>query len=123
MEEEEIGKMVVVMNNDDATSVMAALVMGAAIASTGEEVLMFIQPGAAKVMVKGELEKFQNLKGQPDPIHLYDSIQVLDGRFILCELGLPILDIKQEDLREGVEVMMASSFMFECEGAKLSFSY
>lgn len=121
--DEEIGKMVVVLNHDDAQSVMAALVMGAAIASSGEEVLMFFQPGAAKVLVKGELEKFQNLKGQPDPIHLYDSIRVLDGRFILCELGLPIHDIQQEDLREGVEVMMASSFMFECEGAKLSFSY
>ena len=120
---EEIGKMVVVLNHDDAQSVMAALVMGAAIASSGEEVLMFFQPGAAKVLAKGELEKFQNLKGQPDPIHLYDSIQVLDGRFILCELGLPIHDIKEEDLREGVEVMMASTFMFECEGAKLSFSY
>ena len=123
MAEEEIGKMVVVMNHDDSTSVMAALVMGAAIASSGEQVFMFVQPGAAKVLVKGELEKFQGLKGQPDPIHLYDSILVLDGRFILCELGLPILDIKKEDLREGVEVMMASSFMFECEGAKLSFSY
>ena len=120
---EEIGKMVVVLNHDDAQSVMAALVMGAAIASSGEEVLMFFQPGAAKVLVKGELEKFQGLKGQPDPIHLYDSIQVLDGRFILCELGLPIHEIKEEDLREGVEVMMASTFMFECEGAKLSFSY
>ena len=120
---EEIGKMVVVLNHDDAQSVMAALVMGAAIASSGEEVLMFFQPGAAKVLVKGELEKFQGLKGQPDPIHLYESIQVLDGRFILCELGLPIHDIKEEDLREGVEVMMASTFMFECEGAKLSFSY
>lgn len=120
---EEIGKMVVVLNHDDAQSVMAALVMGAAIASSGEEVLMFFQPGAAKVLVKGELEKFQGLKGQPDPIHLYDSIQVLDGRFVLCELGLPIHDIKEEDLREGVEVMMASTFMFECEGAKLSFSY
>lgn len=121
--EEEIGKMVVVLNHDDAQSVMAALVMGAAIASSGEEVLMFFQPGAARALVKGELEKFQGLKGQPDPIHLYDSIQVLDGRFILCELGLPIHDIKQEDLRDGVEVMMASTFMFECEGAKLSFSY
>lgn len=121
--EEEIGKMVVVLNHDDAQSVMAALVMGAAIASSGEEVLMFFQPGAAKVLVRGELEKFQGLKGQPDPIHLYDSILVLDGRFILCELGLPIHDIKQEDLRDGVEVMMASTFMFECEGAKLSFSY
>jgi len=123
MTEETIGKMVVVMNHDDATSVMAALVMSAAIASSGEQVLVFVQPGAAKVLVSGELEKFQGLMGQPDPIHLYDSIQVLDGRFILCELGMPIHDIKKEDLREGVEVMMASSFMFECEGAKLSFSY
>jgi len=123
MSDDEIGKMVVVMNHDDPISVMAALVMSAAIASSGEQVLIFVQPGAAKVLVKGELEKFQGLKGQPDPIHLFDSIQVLDGRFILCELGLPIFDIKQEDLREGVEVMMASSFMFECEGAKLAFSY
>ena len=120
---EEIGKIVVVLNHDDAQSVMAALVMGAAIASSGDQVLMFIQPGGARILAKGELEKFQGLKGQPDPLHLYESIQVLDGRFILCELGLPIHDIKEEDLREGVEVMMASTFMFECEGAKLSFSY
>jgi predicted peroxiredoxin len=115
--------MVVVLNHDDAQSVMAALVMGAAIASSGDQVLMFIQPGGAKILAKGELEKFQGLKGQPDPLHLFESIQVLDGRFILCELGLPIHDIKEEDLREGVEVMMASTFMFECEDAKLSFSY
>jgi predicted peroxiredoxin len=78
---------------------MAALVMGAAAAATGEKVLMFYQPGAAKALVKGELEKLQGLKGQPDPIDLYDSILTLDGRFILCELGLPIFDIKEEELR------------------------
>jgi len=121
--EEEIGKMVVLLNHDDVQSVMAALVMSAAISATGEQVLLFVQPGGAKVLVQGELEKLQGLKGQPDPVHLYDSIRILDGRIILCELGLPIHDIKSEDLREGVEVMMASSFMFECEGAKLSFSY
>jgi predicted peroxiredoxin len=102
---------------------MAALVMGAAAAATGELVLMFFQPGAAKALVKGELEKFQGLKGQPDPIMLYESIEILDGRIILCELGLPICDIKEEDLREGVELMMASSFLFEAEGANMVFSY
>ncbi len=116
-------KMVVLLNHDDANSVMAALVMGAAAAATGEEVLVFVQPGAAKVLVKGELERFQGLKGQPNPIDLFDAIQTLDGRFILCELGLPIWDIKQEDLRDGVEVMMASSFLFEAENAKMTFSY
>jgi predicted peroxiredoxin len=109
-----MGKTIIMCNHDDANSMLAALVMGAAAAATGEQVLMFFQPGAAKVLVKGELEKFQGLKGQPDPIMLYESIEILDGRIILCELGLPIHDI---------EIMMASSFLFDAEGAGLVFSY
>ncbi|NQS92118.1 MAG: hypothetical protein HQ574_06870 [Chloroflexi bacterium] len=120
---EEMDKMVVVLNHDDEQSVMAALVMGAAIAATGDQVLWFVQPGGAKILAKGELEKFQGLKGQPDPLDLFDAIQVLDGRIILCELGLPIWDIPKEDLLDGVEVMMASTFLFEAEGAKMVFSY
>ena len=116
-------KMVVVLNHDDEQSVMAALVMSAAIAATGDQVLFFIQPGGAKILKKGELEKYQNLKGQPDPLELFDAIQVLDGRVILCELGLPIWDMKEEDLVDDVEVMMASTFLFEAEGAKMTFSY
>lgn len=123
MADEDIEKIVVVCNNDDEQNVMAALVMGAAVAATGDQALMFYQPGAAKVLLKGELEKLKGLKGQPDPIDLYDAILTLDGRFILCELGLPIWDMKEEDLRDGVEVMMASTFLFEAEGAKLSFCY
>lgn len=123
MSEEALDKTVIAINHDDASSVMAALVMGAAAAATGEEVLMFFQPGAAKSLVEGEMEKLQGLKGQPDPIMLFESIQVLDGRIILCELGLPIWDIDAADLREGVEVMMASSFLFEAEGANMVFSY
>ena len=122
-DEFEVGKMVVVLNHEDEQSVMAALVMAAAIVATGEQVLMFFQPGAARMLVKGEMEKFQGLKGQPDPLDLYEAILVLEGRIILCELGLPIWDIKEEDLRDGVEVMMASSFLFEAEGASMVFSY
>ena len=120
---EEIEKMVVVLNHDDANSVMAALVMGAAIAATGDEVLLFIQPGAAKIVAQGGLDKYQGLKGQPDPIELFDAIQVLDGRIILCELGLPVWGMEENDLVDGIEVMMASTFLFEAEGAKMTFSY
>lgn len=123
MSDEDTSKLIIVCNHDDAQSVMAALVMAAAGAATGEQVLMFIQPGAAKMVVKGELEKYQGLKGQPDPIELFDAIQVLDGRVILCELGLPIFDIKEEDLRDGVEIMNASSFLFDAEGASMTFCY
>ena len=123
MSDEDVSKMVIMCNHADADSIMAALVMGAAAAATGEQVLMFFQPGAARALVKGELEKFQGLEGMPDPIDLYDSIQVLDGRFILCELGLPNKGIKEEDLREGVEIMMASSFLFDAEGAVATYCY
>jgi predicted peroxiredoxin len=122
-EEFSTNKLVVVLNHDDEQSVMAALVMSAAIAATGDEVLLFIQPGGAKIVKKGALEKYQNLKGQPDPVELFDAIQVLDGRIILCELGLPIWDMKEEDLVEGIELMMASTFLFEADGAKMTFSY
>ncbi|MBC8496056.1 MAG: hypothetical protein ISS57_14195 [Anaerolineales bacterium] len=123
MTEESMDKIVVTLNHDDAHSVMSALVMAAAIAATGDEVLLFIQPGGAKIVAKGELEKYQGLKGQPDPVDLFDAIQVLDGRVILCELGLPIWDMEADDLVDDVEVMMASTFLFEAEGAKMSFSY
>ena len=123
MSEEKTGKVVIVLNHDDANSVMAALVMAAAVAATGDEVLFFIQPGAARIVAKGGLDKYQGLKGQPDPVDLFEAIQVLDGRVILCELGLSVWDMAQEDLVNGVEVMMASTFLFESEGAKFSFSY
>jgi len=123
LEDEVLEKIVVVLNNDDPQSVMAALVMSAAIASTGDQVLLFIQPGGAKIVAKGGLEKYQGLKGQPDPVELFDAIQVLDGRVILCELGLTVWDMEKDDLVDGVEVMMASTFLFEAEGAKMSFSY
>lgn len=123
MTDESIAKVVIVLNHDDPQSVMAALVMGAAAAATGEQVLFFVQPGGAKILAKGALEKYQGLKGQPDPLDLLDAIQVLDGRIILCELGLPVWDMQAEDLVEGVEVMMASTFLFEAEGAKMVFSY
>ena len=120
---EEMEKMVVVLNHDDEQSVMAALVMGAAIAATGEQVLWFVQPGGARILAKGELEKYQGLKGQPDPLELLDAIKILDGRIILCELGLPIWDMRKEDLVDGVEIMMASTFLFEAAGAKMVFCY
>jgi predicted peroxiredoxin len=59
MSDDEIGKIIILCNHNDAESIMAALVMGAAVAATGDLPLLFFQPGAAKALVKGELEKFQ----------------------------------------------------------------
>ena len=116
------GKMVVVCNHADAPHVMPTLIMGASGVGIGEDVMLFFCPGGAPVLVKGELEKIREkkLKGLPDPVQLYDDIVSEGGRVILCELALENKDIKVEDVREGVEIMSAPSFLLDAVGAGLS---
>jgi len=96
--------------------------MGASGASLGDEVILFFCPGGANALVKGELEKIREmkLKGLPDPVQLYDDILSEGGRVILCELALENKDIKGEDVREGVEILNAPSFLLDAQGAGLS---
>jgi len=119
---EQNGKMVVVCNHADAPHVMPTMIMGASGVGIGEEVMLFFCPGGAQALVKGELEKIRDmkLKGLPDPVDLYDTILAEGGHIILCELALENKDIKQEDLREGVEIMNAPSFLLDAVGAGLS---
>lgn len=115
-------KMVVVCNHADAPHVMPTLIMGASGASLGDEVILFFCPGGAPVLVKGELEKIRDmkLKGLPDPVQLYDDILAEGGRVILCELALENKGIQVEDVREGVEILNAPSFLLDAQGAGLS---
>lgn len=115
-------KMVVVCNHADAPHVMPTLIMGASGASLGDDVMLFFCPGGANALVKGELEKIREmkLKGLPDPVQLYDDILAEGGRVILCELALENKGIAVEDVREGVEILNAPSFLLDAQGAGLS---
>jgi predicted peroxiredoxin len=119
------GKMVVVCNHADAPHVMPTLIMSASGVSLGDDVLVFFCPGGAPVLVKGELEKIRDmkLKGLPDPVQLFDDILAEGGRVILCELALENKGINVEDVRDGVEVLNAPSFLLDAQGAGLSFVF
>ena len=119
---EQNSKMVVVCNHADAPHVMPTMIMGASGVGIGEEVMLFFCPGGAQALVKGELEKIREmkLKGLPDPVQLYEDILAEGGHIILCELALENKGIKKEELREGVEIMNAPSFLLEAQGAGLS---
>lgn len=116
-------KMAVVCNHADAGSVMPTLIMASSGLSLDYEVILFFCPGGAQALVKGELEKYQGMKGLPDPIKLYNDILELGGRIIFCELALEAKDIKREDLREGVEIMKAPPFLMEAEGATMTLTF
>jgi predicted peroxiredoxin len=122
---EQNGKMVVVCNHADAPHVMPTLIMGASGVGIGEDVILFFCPGGAQALVKGELEKIRDmkLKGLPDPLELYSTILAEGGKIILCELALENKDIKVEDVREGVEIMNAPSFLLEVQGAGMTLTF
>lgn len=122
MNENGNSKMVVVCNHSDAPHVMPTLIMAASGASIGDDVTLFFCPGGATALVNGELEKIREmkLKGLPDPVQLYDDIVEMGGRVILCELALENKDIKVEDVRHGVEILNAPSFLMDAQGAGLS---
>ena len=125
MSSNEESKMVVVCNHADAPHVMPTLIMGASGVGIGEEVILFFCPGGAQALVKGELEKIRDmkLKGLPDPVDLFETIVSEGGTVILCELALENKSIKPEDVREGVEIMNAPSFLLDAQGAGMTFTF
>jgi predicted peroxiredoxin len=118
--------MVIVCNHADAPHVMPTLIMGASGVGIGEKVILFFCPGGAQAMVKGELEKIRDmkLKGLPDPVQLYNDIVADENSMVIfCELALENKGIKAEDLREGVVIKNAPSFLLEAQGAGITFTF
>jgi predicted peroxiredoxin len=117
------GPMVIICNSD-TSGVMPTFILGASGIGIGEDVILFFTPGGSKVLLKGELEKFQGKKGLPDPVELFNTILDEGGKIILCELALENKDIKKEDLRDDrIEILNAPSFLLDAQGAGMTFSF
>jgi predicted peroxiredoxin len=123
MSENGKGPMVIVCNSDSA-GVMPTFIMGASGIGIGEDVILFFCPGGSKVLLKGELEKFQGKKGLPDPVELFNTILDEGGKIILCELALEAKGIDPKDLRDDrIEIKNAPSFLMDAEGAGVTFTF
>ena len=121
---EQKDKMVVVCNGTQASNIMPTLIMSSSAVALDKEVIIFFCPAGAQMLVKGELEKFKGLKGMPDPVDLFNTILDQGGRIIFCVLAHENKGIKKEDLRdERIEIMNATSFLMDAEGADLSFVF
>jgi predicted peroxiredoxin len=122
-EDTQKSKMVVICNHDDAGSVMPTLIMGSSGATLDYEVKLFFTPGGSKALLKGEIEKFRGMKGLPDPVKLYNDILAMGGEIVLCELALGAKDIDPANVREGVRIMNAPSFLLQADGATMTYTF
>jgi predicted peroxiredoxin len=117
-----MSKVAMVVNGSESKNLYPAFILGSSAVASGDDLIIFFTPGGAPALKKGELEKIKG-KGMPDMIDLLEGIQALGGRMLLCELAFEAKDIKEEEIREGVEIVGATTFMSEISGAGVTFSF
>lgn len=118
-----MAKMAITCNGSAAPNIYPTCILGSSAAAAGDEVILFFTPGGAPVLVKGEMEKMQDVKGLPDLIELYNGMIELGAKIYACELALEAKDLKKEDFREGVEIVGATTFVNEIKDATITFSF
>jgi predicted peroxiredoxin len=117
-----VAKTAIICNGADERSIFPTFILASSAVAGGDDVVLFFEPEGAPALVKGMLENMK-VKGMPNLQELVESFQLLGGRILLCELAFGVKDIKREDLREGVEVVDASTFLNTVQDAQLTFSF
>ena len=117
-----MSKVAMVCNGAEPKNLYPAFILGSSAVASGDDLIIFFTPGGAPALKKGALEKIQG-KGMPDMIDLVEGIQALGARIMLCELAFEAKDMKKEDLRDGVEVVGATTFISEISDAQITFSF
>jgi len=115
-------KVAIVCNGAENKNLYPTFILASSAAASGDEVVLFFTPGAAPALRKGELEKIK-AKGMPDMAELVEGVQALGARIMLCELAFEAKDMKKEELRDGIEVVGATTFMAEISDAQITFSF
>lgn len=119
-----MAKVAITCNGADERSIFPTFVLGSAAVAGGDDVVLFFEPEGAPALVKGALEDLnKKAKGWSDLMGLLEGFQTLGGRILLCELAFGVKGIRREDLREGVEVVDAPTFLNEVKDAQLTFSF
>ncbi|MBN1756628.1 DsrE/DsrF/DrsH-like family protein [bacterium] len=117
-----MSKLAIVVNHDDPGSVFPAFILGSSAVASGDEVIMFYTPGGSLALKKGVLENMSG-KGLPVMSELVEGYQLLGGRIMACELCFEAKGFTHEDLRDGIEVVGATTFISEIKDYDLAFTF
>jgi len=117
-----MGKVAMICNGTEPKNLYPAFILGSSAVASGDDLILFFTPTAAPALRKGELEKIKG-KGLPDMADLVEGVMALGARIMLCELAFDAKDMKKEEIRDGVEVVGATTFMAEISDAQTTFSF
>ena len=117
-----MSKVAMICNGAEPKSLYPAFILGSSAIASGDDLIIFFTPGAAPALKKGELEKIKS-KGMPDMADLVEGVMALGARILLCELAFEAKDMTEDELRDDVEVVGATTFMAEISDAQITFSF
>jgi predicted peroxiredoxin len=117
-----MSKVAMVCNGSEPKNLYPAFILGSSAVASGDDLIIFFTPSAAPALKKGELEKIKS-KGLPDMAELVEGVTDLGGRLLLCELAFEAKDMTKDEIRDGVEVVGATTFMAEINDAHVTFSF
>ncbi|NQT24906.1 DsrE/DsrF/DrsH-like family protein [candidate division KSB1 bacterium] len=119
-----MAKTVITVNGAEGKNIFPAIIIGVSSAASGDDVVLFFTPSGAPTMVKGAIEKLkEETKNMPDIVEMLEGLIGLGAKLLVCELAFDVHGFKEEDLREGCEVVGATTFVGEATGCELSLSF
>ena len=111
-----------ICNGSEKKNLYPLFVLASSSVASGDELILFFTPEGAPALKKGVLEEIKG-KGMPDMADLVEGVMALGARILLCELAFEAKDIKEDEIREGVEIVGATTFIAEIHDAQITFSF
>ena len=115
-------KWAIIVNDSGVKNLFPAFILASGAVASGDDVIMFFEPYAGPALKKGVLEDMKQ-KGMPNMAAMVEGVIDMGGRMLMCELAFEAMDMKEEELREEVEVVGVTNFVVEAEDANLTFSF
>ncbi len=119
-----MGKVAITLNGSEPKNIYPTITIAVSALACGDEVLIFVLPSGLPVFTEGKIAELNKaVPALPDLEEMFEGYQALGGRILVCELGFEVHGLKEEDLIEGCEVVGATTFVAEAQGAQLTFSF
>ncbi|MFC1887549.1 DsrE/DsrF/DrsH-like family protein [Candidatus Cloacimonadota bacterium] len=119
-----MGKVAITINGSEVKNIYPAVTIAVSALASGDEVLLFVLPSGLPAFVKGKMAELNEAgKNLPDLEEMMEGFEMLAGRILICELGFDVHGLKEADLIEGCEIVGATTFVAEAQGAQLTLSF
>ena len=119
-----MGKVAITINGSEVKNIYPTVTIAVSALASGDEVLLFVLPSGLPAFVEGKFSELNDAAPHlPDLVEMMEGFNALGGRILICELGFDVHGLKEEDLVEGCEVVGATTFVAEAQGAQLTLSF